>query len=1331
MGENKSDKNSTEGAPKKANFSKEILGNKFAIEGQETDGSTSGIKGSITGPSDSYLINLAVTKSENGFQINGSGGFIKEPLEGKLNASVSTNEYFIPELSSLKIDGSAKISKEISGLSIDLNGTMENGSLAGLSGTVKGPNGAYVINTKVESNGDTYLISGDGAFVKGPIEGSIKAQIEADKSFAIDPSTLNIGGEVGFEKEIVGVKVNLAGTMEKGALSSLKGTITGPNNSFEINASIIDNGETYAITGSGAFLMGPLDGTLEAEIEADKSLNFDTSSLNIGGSLSMKEEVLGNQVDLAGELSKGKLSRLLGTVEGPNQLYNLNVSVIDNEESYTISGSGDFKAGPVEGVLNAEIEADSSLNIDPSSFNVGGQASVETEVSGFKINLSGAVEEGSLKSLQGIVEGPNGAFLINVSVEQNGDIYTIVGSGTYAVGPVKGNLSAKINTGPGFSIDPSSLDISGDATVDTSFMDMIINLTGVVEEGSLKSLVGKIIGPNDFFTLDASIEDIGELYKVIGSGAFTVGPVDGNITGEFMTDKKFIPDLSTVSISGDATVDTEIADNKIKASGTVEDGSLKNLEGTFVGPDDLYSLTVSVNDNGDGYTVNGSGPFSVGPITGTLEGEIQTDKSFVPDPSTLQIGGKANVETEIAGNQIEMEGQMHNGSLQSLTGSIQGPNGMYLLNASVVDNGAGYTVTGSGPFSLGPIDGTVEGKIQTDKKFIPDLSSLEIGGEAKVSTELAGNKIDMSGAMHNGSLQSLIGTIEGPNGLYLLSVSVVENGEGYTITGGGAFEMGPVVGELTGEIETDPNFSPFIDTLTVGGEATVNTELAGHKIIMKGTMVKGSLQSLSGTIEGPNGLYVLSASVVDNGNGYTISGEGGLSKGPIEGSVNGTINTDENFSPDFSSMKLGGSATINTEVAGNKVSGSATVKNGYLESISATVEGPGGLYNLNAKGKREGDKGYDIEAGAAFTILDKHFAIEPPPILLPVGVPGVFVEISSEIGFGAKASADIVTGFKTNPHFIPDFSTFEIRSASLIGHGEVSISIFGGISVGLPFAKVSAGIEAELKGVIDAILTLSADPTGLKVSGSMYGALLGALYAAVKLKFLWSSKKFRHLIVEGNVASVEKEFGPTDFSLMNILEGFKFGTKDISIPGKAKTASLPKPEEESPESKKEIEDGKKEEEEKDNEEDPKEEKSDDDPGDTPKGNPASTPAPSTAAPNLSRSHGGGPTVKRSRRQKQNLNTDKKTAQSPAARLQKAANNSPRAAHLAALEEKANSKSNNRVSRLQNKANESGKGERHLRTHGLNKEDVRSRSKEKTRVPDQITEEKENKLMKEK
>ena len=100
----------------------------------------------------------------------------------------------------------------------------------------------------------------------------------------------------------------------------------------------------------------------------------------------------------------------MGTVEGPNQFYLLNVSVVDNGGTYTISGDGAFNAGPVEGSLNAQIETDESFNIDPSSLNIGGTATVNTEVAGFKINMAGAVEAGSLQSLTGTVEGPGGSF---------------------------------------------------------------------------------------------------------------------------------------------------------------------------------------------------------------------------------------------------------------------------------------------------------------------------------------------------------------------------------------------------------------------------------------------------------------------------------------------------------------------------------------------------------------------------------------------------------------------------------------------------------------------------------------------------------------------------------------------------------------------------------------------------------------------------------------------------------------------------------------------------------------------------------------------------------
>ena len=1085
MAEDNKEDNKEESTPKKANISKEILGNKVSIQGEVVDGSLSGIKSTITGPNDKFVIEATVSKNEEGYQISGKGNYLNGPFEGEVSGIIQTDESFVPDESSLDVSGQVKVSKELSGILIELTGTMENGSLAGLTGTVQGPNGAYFINATVENDGDGYIISGEGVYASGPIQGAIQAKIKSDKSFNIDPASLDIGGEVNFEKQFSNIKLNLSGAMENGSLSSISGTIEGPNGSFLINVSVVENGAGYTVTGSGAFLAGPIKGQLTAEIQTDEKFDVDPSSLNVSGDATVNTEIAGNTINLSGAIANGSLSSLMGTVEGPNQFYLLNVSVVDNGGTYTISGDGAFNAGPVEGSLNAQIETDESFNIDPSSLNIGGTATVNTEVAGFKINMAGAVEAGSLQSLTGTVEGPGGSFLINVSVVDNGGTYTISGSGAFAAGPVQGNLNAQIDADSAFNIDPSSLNIGGAATVDTEIMGIKINMTGTVENGSLASLSGVIVGPNDFFTINASVQDNGDGYKILGDGAFSAGPVVGSVHGEILTDQSFTPDISSAILSGDATVDTELA-----------------------------------------------------------------------------------------GNQINMAGNMEAGSLQSLEGTVTGPNGMYLLTAAVTDNGDSYTIEGGGAFSAGPVEGNVEGQIQTDKNFNPDLNSLQIGGDATVDTDLAGNHINMAGTMENGSLQSLVGTIEGPNGLYMLSVSVVDNGEGYTITGAGNFAVGPVEGVVSGEIGTDPNFNPQFDTLNISGEANVDTETAGHHIVMKGVMENGSLVSLAGTVEGPNGLYTITASVEDNGDGYTITGEGAFANGPIEGSVHGTINTDPNFSPDFSSLSMGGDASIDTDVAGNKVNVAASVDNGYLESISGTVEGPGGLYTINAKGVREGDQGYDVEASGAFTFFDEKFSFEPPAILLPAGVPGVYIEISSEVGFGAKASADMVTGFKTDPHFLPDFSTFEIRSATLIGHGEVSIGLFGGISVGLPFAKVSAGVKAELKGIIDAMLTLTADAKGIKVSGSLYAALLGALYAAVKLKFLFFKKEFDFLIVQGKVASLEKDFGPVPFTIENILKGFQFGIDDISIPGKDPKAKPPELNETSPESEKEVEDGK-------------------------------------------------------------------------------------------------------------------------------------------------------------
>ena len=373
--ENKEEKKD-ESASKSIGISKEILGNKVDIQGEEAGGSVKGVGATITGPGEAYVIQASLSRSDDGILISGQGNYTNGPLEGQLNATLSTDENYIPDPSTLSVGGAVKVSQEVSGILIELAGTMENGSLASLAGTIQGPEGAYYINASVVDSGDTYTITGEGAYATGPVQGAIKAQILTDKSFNVDPSSLNIGGQVNIEKELVGVTVKLAGTMEAGSMSSISGTIEGPDGAFVINAAITDNGGTYTITGSGSYLMGPLQGTLNAEIQTDSSFNIDPSTLNIGGEVSLSEEIAGNQIDLSGKVESGSLSALLGSVQGPNQSYMISASVVDNGGSYTITGEGAFSAGPIQGSLNAQINTDAAFNIDPSSLNIGGDGSI-------------------------------------------------------------------------------------------------------------------------------------------------------------------------------------------------------------------------------------------------------------------------------------------------------------------------------------------------------------------------------------------------------------------------------------------------------------------------------------------------------------------------------------------------------------------------------------------------------------------------------------------------------------------------------------------------------------------------------------------------------------------------------------------------------------------------------------------------------------------------------------------------------------------------------------------------------------------------------------------
>ena len=77
MAEEDKDENTDEkeegSSPKSVGVSKEILGNKVDIQGEETKGSVDGVSATITGPSDAYVIQASLTKSDSGILITGQG----------------------------------------------------------------------------------------------------------------------------------------------------------------------------------------------------------------------------------------------------------------------------------------------------------------------------------------------------------------------------------------------------------------------------------------------------------------------------------------------------------------------------------------------------------------------------------------------------------------------------------------------------------------------------------------------------------------------------------------------------------------------------------------------------------------------------------------------------------------------------------------------------------------------------------------------------------------------------------------------------------------------------------------------------------------------------------------------------------------------------------------------------------------------------------------------------------------------------------------------------------------------------------------------------------
>ena len=66
--------------PEEINIEKEVSGLKINLTGQGKDGSVEGIKGTIEGPDNLFLIDVNLTKDGENYLITGTGNFIKEPF---------------------------------------------------------------------------------------------------------------------------------------------------------------------------------------------------------------------------------------------------------------------------------------------------------------------------------------------------------------------------------------------------------------------------------------------------------------------------------------------------------------------------------------------------------------------------------------------------------------------------------------------------------------------------------------------------------------------------------------------------------------------------------------------------------------------------------------------------------------------------------------------------------------------------------------------------------------------------------------------------------------------------------------------------------------------------------------------------------------------------------------------------------------------------------------------------------------------------------------------------------------------------------------------------
>jgi hypothetical protein len=583
-------------------------------------------------------------------------------------------------------------------------------------------------------------------------------------------------------------------------------------------------------------------------------------------------------------------------IQGDGQL-GLNGLSLDNQASGVINANNSGATlylnggGAVnnEGLLEASNNG--TLQISNNVTNTGANITADNGT----VNVSAAINGGTLNTLNGGVMQTNGVATLNGVTLSANSIYGASGGTTYLQGTITNNGTITVPNGT-LQVNGGNVTLMGGGTV-TMSSDAYFNQTS---------------GGLTLHNVDNTIQGTGQL----GENGLTL---DNQSHGQVLA-----------NVSG-GTLD-------LNGGGLVTNAGLLEATGGGILQISNNVTNTGANITADGGTVNVSAAINGGTLNTLNGGVMQTNGVATLNGVTLS----ANSTYGASGGTTYLQGTITN------NGAITVPNGtLQVLGGDVTLRGGGTVMVSSdayfnqntGGLTLHNVDNTIEGTGQLGENGL----ALDNQSHGQVLANVSGGTLDLNG----GGLVTNAGLLEATGGGILQISNNVTNtsnitADGGTVYVGSATITGGTLNTLHGGI-MQSNGSAVLNNLTLSSGTTFGDEGL--------TYLKGTITN-KGNITVPNTtLQVLGGDVTLQGGGtVTMSSDaffnqntGGLTLHNVDNTIQGTGQFGQNgLSID---NQLSGTIMANTPGDILYINGGGTLSN--AGTLKATDGGRLVVYNVS------------------------------------------------------------------------------------------------------------------------------------------------------------------------------------------------------------------------------------------------------------------------------------------------------------------------------------------------------------------------------------------------